>query len=670
MSNWLKADDFAQVAGISPRKARRALSLAKGGQVWRGNSLEVRTVPGRGGHSGLQYQVKVSSLPPHLQERLKARQITAEVALRFRLGDDSARFERAWKHEIISAALAHPKGSAARKAEIDKIHGQSKLDWTGRSRRLTRTTLYSWIDIYDREGIYGLAQKVRRDRGNKKVVISRAWMNAVPFTEEVMRTIQHDLKQYVRSLIKEGSQPKQTRVLVGEKLKEMTAAYRFTIENPSIFDIPRTFVEEEYHYKAVYRHNTDRKASHDAAPRIRRGYDLQPMEVVVADVHHINVLVAREDGTHSTPKLIAFHDLGTNRVFCEFIQFDSRGGVRNSDVITAFVNMCQHPAFGVPQFLYVDNGSEYGFADDLEDALRLGTKVIPFEGQEERNRIIRSITYNAAAKPVEGFFRQLNQQYLRHVQGWIDDDRMNPKRPELGKLPAPFSDGFDAFCRTVFGLLTAYENMPQNSRTTKGRSPAETFRAHVEAGWRATVLDPGQLLTVFTRPETRVVDRHGISVNDWPWTCDGLLEFFGRKVIAHIPKYHGFGELLITDEHGAEIGIAVADREYGVLDHRGARESARRKSIRNKALTQLDRSVPSIDVGAELIAYGKKHLPVTPNEPDATISVSRPGSERRAILPVEAERASRKQQDEELRQRNRAESEIYKQMLRPKENKQ
>lgn len=673
MSAWITSVEFGAVSGINRRVANRLCKLFFEGRkaYWHNSALEVQICHGRGGRSGLHYQVKVSSLPPHLQERLKALQTTNEVALKLRLGSE-AQFERAWKREVIAAALDHPRRSPERKAEVEKLAGTSRLDWTGHTRKLTKSTLYKWIEIFELEGIHGLAQKVRSDKGQKKVFISRAWSNAVPFDDDTKATIERDLRRHVQRLIGGDSTLGWTLLLASEKLAEMTAAYGFRVaeENKQrIFTIPRTFVDAERAFKAVARHRKDRKASEDDRPRIRRTTaDLQPMEIIVMDVHHINVNVARPDGTYSTPKLIAFHDIATNRVFSEIIHFENRGGVRNADVITAFVNMCQHPAFGVPQFLYADNGSEYRFADDLEDALKLGTKVVGFDGIEERSRIIRAKPYNAAAKQVEGLFRQLNQQYFRHIPGWIDDDRMNPKRPELGKLHAPYAKGFDAFCDYVYGLLTAYEHKPQRG-ALKGKSPYNVFGHHVQLGWKATVLEPSQLLTVFTRPDTRVVKKHGIDVNGATWTCDGLLEFFGRTVIVHIPKYHGFGELLVTDEYGAEIGIAVADREFHVLDERGAQESARRTRIRNKAITDLRQIAPPIDVGAEIVRYGRSQLPVVPNEPDGTISVSRPGSQRRAILPVEAERTSRMQQDEELRRQNRAASEIFAQMLRPTGNK-
>jgi hypothetical protein len=666
MTRWIGSGAFSLAAGISDRKARRAFERAACGKTWNGHTLQVRTMEGRGGKSGLQYQVKVSSLPAHIQDRLKALQIHFEDPSKTRLGE-GAQLKRTWIYDVIRPALAYPKGSNERGQEVAKLHGAKRLNWQGKHQLLSKSVLYRWIDQYECGGIHALGGKVRSDKGARKVYISRAWTNAVPFDEQIKATIHDDLKAYVRGLIKGDGQFKQTRVLASEKLISMTGAYGFRINDPQreakVFSIPAAFIREEAHFKAVARHQKDRKASEDDKPRIRRTTAaLEPNEVNVMDVHHLNIYVARPDGTYSTPKLIAFHDIATNRVFCELIQFSERGGVRNTDIITAFVNMCQHPAFGVPQYLYVDNGSEYRFADDLEDALKLGTRFVTFDGPEERRRIIRAKPYNAAAKQVEGWFRQFNQQHARHIDGWRDDDPMNPKRPELGKLHAPYPHGFDAFCDEFYSHLTAYEHMPQKGQIKT--SPALAFKDHVRRGWKANVLDADRLTTVFTKPETRVVKKHGIEVRGAAWTCDGLLSFFGRTVLVHIPKYHGFAELLVTDERGNEIGVAVADRAFDVLDDRGAQESSRRVSIRNKALTKLDKSAPDIDVGAELIAYGQRQVPVIPNEPDATISVTRPGSQKRALPPVEVERRSRLEQDEELRRQNSEASAIFAQIKR------
>ena len=59
----------------------------------------------------------------------------------------------------------------------------------------------------------------------------------------------------------------------------------------------------------------DRKAFDDAEPRIRRDWTaLAPMERIVADVKHLDVIVTRPDGSPAWPKIVAFMDAGTGRV--------------------------------------------------------------------------------------------------------------------------------------------------------------------------------------------------------------------------------------------------------------------------------------------------------------------------------------------------------------------
>lgn len=577
--------------------------------------------------------------------------MTDEAVSRLRLGDDTARFERAWKYEVIEAALAHPKHSGGRKAEIEKLAGTARLDWTGKKRTLTTSTLYKWIEIYELEGIHGLAQKVRRDKGEKKVFISRAWMNAVPFDERKMATIDHDITQFVRGLIVKGTTRKIIGVIAAAELRRITAAYGFTVPDMAtadrIFAIPQDLINQEMRFRAVYDFNFDRKKSEDNKPRIRRTIaGLQPMEIVVMDVHHINVMVLREGGSVASPKLLAFHDVATNRVFGELVFLNERGGVRNVDVIEAFKNMCQHPAFGMPQTLYCDNGSEYGFADYLEDALKLNCRITPFMG-EDRSRVIRAKPYNASAKVIEGYFRQMNQQYFRHIPGWIDDDRMNPKRRELGKPMPPFSDGFDAFCKLVFSLFSSYEHIPQKG-ALEGKSPAQAFAKFVGEGWGATVVDEQQFYMAFSKPEQRALEKHAFRLDNRLWTCRELNRCFDRKVTVRVPAYHGFNELLVETLDGKQIGWAKPDRKVNYFDKRGAETSTSGGKDRREALREMERSVPDIDVLGKLIAIGESAIPVTPNPPSATISVSfdEIGNER-AIVPSSSKAKSRQQQEEE-----------------------
>jgi len=648
---WISTSDLAAASGLTSRHVERLCAAAFGF----GQPLDVRRVSGgKGGKSGLQYFVNINCLPVAIRSAITDRDVVPTLlALRI---DDKGAAEHNWKAEIIRPILEHAKNSAERKAAFLALDGKTRLDWRGKPKRLALSTLHLWVKTFEENDGMNLclAQKVRADKGDVRTRISRQWESAVPFEKEIRETIADDITLYLRSLIKGGAQRKQALELCGAKLRMMTSAYGFVVSDAAakkIFKLPVTFWRAHMDMQKAYIHRVDRKASEDAKPRIRRTIEgLEPMEVVVMDVHHINVRVKRENGTTATPKLLAFHDLATYRTYCEIIFFEGNGGVRNQDIIQAFMNMCQDPSYGVPKFLYADNGAEYGFADHLNDALKLGSKVIGFNGSEDRNRIIRAKPYNAAAKHVEGWFGQMNRQYFRHLKGWIDDDRMNPKRPTLGKLPDPYDAGFDSFVKDVRGLLVAYDNIPQGG-ALKGKSPAATFQSHVDTGWKATLMSEEQMATVFCKPTRLVVRAHGVKFRNQHFVCDGLLKYQGDRVIAHIPKYgYSFNQFLVTDERGRAIGIAKADQVYGVTDERGAKESARRISIRNKELTRLQRSVPTIDVLQELVEYGARQMAVVPNEPDAIISVRNSDLIPEILPPIKREKNSKKAKLEEARQ--------------------
>ena len=113
--DWISSVQFAALAEISQRRARKlCLEIENGDRLhWEGHALEVRTINGRGGKSGVSYLVKVSSLPPHLQERLKALQTPVEGRSPPMTGSTAAR-ERTWWLHVLGPALEHPKGSAER----------------------------------------------------------------------------------------------------------------------------------------------------------------------------------------------------------------------------------------------------------------------------------------------------------------------------------------------------------------------------------------------------------------------------------------------------------------------------------------------------------------------------------------------------------------------------
>ncbi len=68
---YITLPELAELAGISERAAEKAVARSRreAGYRWRDVVLVSRTVCGRGGRSGLCYQVRVDSLPAELQRR-------------------------------------------------------------------------------------------------------------------------------------------------------------------------------------------------------------------------------------------------------------------------------------------------------------------------------------------------------------------------------------------------------------------------------------------------------------------------------------------------------------------------------------------------------------------------------------------------------------------------
>lgn len=204
------------------------------------------------------------------------------------------------------------------------------------------------------------------------------------------------------------------------------------------------------------------------------------MELLVGDVHPIDIHLTRADGSICTAKLIGFLDWATGRVRCDLIAFDTRGGVNNRDVIEVFAAMVEHPAFGLPETLYIDNGKEHGFATYLDDAMTL--TVPGFHGPGRSMRVINALPYNAPAKPIERWFGDFESRYLSTA--WLDC------RQPYGQAPGgdrPDGCALWHLRRLRSGVLRSPEGL---SQFAYGRAQRKGFRSTPH--FKSTGLPAGQ----------------------------------------------------------------------------------------------------------------------------------------------------------------------------------
>lgn len=648
MSAWIASSEFAVLAHIERQVANRLLREFNEGRSrpWQSGCLVVREVRGRGGRSGVSYQVKASSLPQALQEQLKSSKTPLQLSLPLPSASPGGT-EGGWWHFHLAHLLLTEKGSVERGAAVKSMVGKTVLDWKNRPLKLARSTILNKLKQLEDTGSAGtLRRRERSDTGKAKVLISRPWDQAVPFDLATRQKIAENTLQELRGCIKDGGTLSRARQHVKAFLKDQTIAYGFrpdARELERICTIPaRLYYREAPVFKRVYRHKHDRKASSDAMPHISRVMPDGPGKLYVLDVHHINVLVKQGDKV-GTVKMLGCLDMGTRRFTAEFVFFELRGGVRNIDNIELLRRVFADPAWGVPGLVYVDNGKEYRFVKHLDNALKLAAE----EGgstDERQSRIIHSLPYNAQSKPIENVHHQLNNHEFRHCQGFIDDDRFDPMRPELGKLPKPFG-GFSAFVEYARGLIDAYNWTPQPHGQLRGDSPNSRFGQHVAKGWGALVMDPARFDSVFCDLETRLVRNQSIKVAGRHWSCPALDEFLDQKVVARVPAYHGFNELRLEKFDGTFIGIATPDRQFEFDDPRGALTSAERKKATRQAIAAADRSAPDVDMGASRQAFARAQLPIHPNPPAGAIAVTMDGPTGRSIVPTPGRRKSRAEND-------------------------
>lgn len=374
------------------------------------------------------------------------------------------------------------------------------------------------------------------------------------------------------------------------------------------------------------------------------------MDVVEGDVHPVDILVRRDDGSVATARLIAWLDVATGRAFGTIIQLPKGRGVRREDVARSFIDMVRHPHWGMPRTLYLDNGGEYGWVQFVEDAMRLADNAALFGARARMT--VRARPYNSRAKRIEGVFSVLERGVFRAIPGWIGGRRERKKTANLGREPAPFPGDFAAFAAAVDTALQVHETTPQSG--LGDLSPRDTFAAAVGAGWQRTDIDPAALEWCFATEELRTVRQGGIVIGGDRYVHDEIAGAPGlTKVRVRIPLIGDRDRVPVLDSHGRLLCVAERATRYGYLDPAGAMEQARGTQVQRRALRSMREDFDEIDLLGEHEALAREALPAPTPESAGTIRLS---EETEAIakavnkLPPARKRSALDEAGERLRQ--------------------
>lgn len=579
-SQWVSTSEFAQLAGISRQAAAKAVRLSLAGKRWRQNKLVVRRVHGRGGRRGESYEISLHSFPYQLSIQTKLVREPEHPRMRSTVQaiDDTAR-ERL---TVITPALELPRGSESRAIAVAGAALHS-----GRSGR----TLYRWIDQYETYGLRGLRRAKPSNAGQARVFVSREFDRSfraenyeVNLLHELARRIQKSIKALWASRA-ESAGSTEIRRLAEFLLQEDCEALELRLP-AGAFRLSRRYIERFAHFRVVNQRRNDRKTFDDLKPRIRRDWtELKPMERVIADVKHLDVIVSRPDGTPAWPKIVAFMDAGTGRVFVHMVLLERGEGVRQEHVIDGFLAMVTQDSWGFPQGLYLDNGSEFKALEKIDSALQL-------INDNGARTLIFAKPYNAAAKPIESLFSRLDRYVFSMLPGYAGPNRMAKRIQIVGKPPKPFPGTWDDFCSQVQGLIAAHNQRPVGG-LWGNRSPEEWLAEKVSVGWRPTVVSSVELDAAFARHDSRRVDRGVISIDGERFTHIELSALPSRTVV----------DLALPWRRGALPLARIGDRwlhlrkdvPYPARWIEGARETMRRQARQAKHVKSLSQEAGVID---------------------------------------------------------------------------
>ncbi len=371
-------------------------------------------------------------------------------------------------------------------------------------------------------------------------------------------------------------------------------------------------------------------------PSIRRDYGtLLPREIVVGDVHPVDIMMRRPDGTVVYPKAIAWYDVATNEMHMTFVLLEPKEGIRREHVAQSFAAMVEE--WGLPQMLYLDNGSEYswdamigGFTQlsqltggaikvfDLDGDPEVAARVAAL-GKDGREAVARSRPYNAKGKPgIEGAFGNLEQVFFATLPGWTAGDRMSKKTHAKGKDPIAFPGDARAFLEEAGRALDWYHKRPQRGKL-KGKSPNEALRGYIDQGWGKTTLSrPEVLALAFAEVVERVPDRGRVSYTPRRgetlyFYADELLGI-DRRITLRVPAFNP--DFVFCFDGDELICQAFPERAFGVFDPRGAEEVNRRGKAFRRQIAEKKRHVALLSLTKET----ERHISHMPDAPEAPVA--------------------------------------------------
>lgn len=508
----------------------------------------------------------------------------------------SGQHERIEKRLLLVHEVLSLRESDSRRVEV--------MRRLARAAGFSLRTLYRDVRRFQKYGDLGLARKRPSNAGEPRVVVSRIFDREIAdanLLNELSVFLDGRLKSMWKSSLSSGG-AKKIGVLASRELEKECHARGLAVSAAAL-RIPLHRVNRFRKYGVVHLRATDRAAFNEGVPRITRDYtNLQPMEIVVADVKHLDVVVCRPDRSLAYPKMVAFEDGATGRVFARTFLLPQGEQVRCEHVTETFVAMVSDSGWGFPRHLLLDNGPEF-------KAFRHLRHVFSILNRRGVAGLVYTRPYSPQSKRIEGWFGRFDEWGVSMIPGYVGPDRLNKKVETVGRPTKPFPGDFTVFQATIAALIVEYAHWEVGGAKDR-RSPESKFAAFVRGGWRPQPVDPTELDAAFRVIKRGQVNRGKIKISGRHYYHPSLDQILHRTPVEvarpwrrdDAPFYRALGD--------ADWIPLEPERAFHPLDPAGAQEAARRRANYSRAVTKLAREAPTIDPLALVIGSGRQSAAV------------------------------------------------------------
>lgn len=627
--------ELAKAFGVSRQSAHTALKKALVGRSWRGHFLpavEVNT--SRGGRSGVSYALRLDLCTDELQAMLagaeKPNSSPASPPVPRPVEAEHIATARDRQH-IIGPILSTKRGSPERARVIREIAGQPGHMISGRFTAVAERTLRDWVRAAEKEGAAGLLPRVRKDRGGRRVKITRAWDKGCGLPEDVQDEIADNLDAVARGLLKAGRSERSVRRLCSTRLQRMTAAAGAALPAEQLARLcnlnakwSARFAEMGvvHEFQSNNKVFTDRHEFH-----VRRGLTRRPMEVLMGDVHTIDLTIAAalasnmpelraaaasaaQAGEVSVKAwLIGWMDASSGYLWATPVITGPGQGITQQDVANSLYEVLTCPWGGMPDTFLVDNGGEFGFL--VEAVTRFAEMA-----QTASQKIIKCRPYHPEGKArLEGAFNVLERGFVSALPGYNGGNILKPRLAGRGKGVAPYGRGPTRLIEDLHRAVELYNGTAQQGDLA-GLSPkAMLSQKAAEAGWQAQQIKPQDAVMfdlVFSREERRDVRQGTVTIDGRRYCAPVLAEMIGEKQVPILVPFRDPTGPAILFRDGVIHQLTC--EVFGVTDGQGALRKSQMVALQRAEIERRAAAAAEVDV-EQMLADAADLGPVEHNDP-------------------------------------------------------